>query len=112
MTVLHRSLTPDDRRRHVRAWFHCTGAGRDRHPLHWSGPIVAFYRDVIGLKSTTKRSDGRIVFFQLAEGFGGHTSVLALFRYDMEAAGGTPAGEQPPATGPASSLHHLALSLP
>ena len=72
--------------------------------------MVAFYRDVIGLKPMAKRSDGRIVFFQLAEGFGGHTSVLALFRYDLEAAGGTPAGEQPPATGPASSLLHLALS--
>ncbi|MBI1418882.1 MAG: VOC family protein [Limimaricola sp.] len=74
--------------------------------------MVAFYRDVIGLEPLNDPGNGRIVFLRIAEGFGGHTSVLALFRYDIEAAGRTRAGEVPPATGPGSSLHHLALSLP
>lgn len=74
--------------------------------------MVAFYRDVIGLEPLNDPNNGRIVFLRIAEGFGGHTTVLALFRHDIEAAGRTRAGELPPATGQGSSLHHLALSLP
>jgi catechol 2,3-dioxygenase-like lactoylglutathione lyase family enzyme len=68
--------------------------------------MVAFYRDVLGLELLRRREEGRIVFFRLADGFAGHTAVLALFE-DAAAeivAGG--AGER------RSSLHHLALSLP
>lgn len=74
--------------------------------------MVAFYRDVIGLAPLNDPDNGRIVFFRIAEGFGGHTSVLALFRHDIEGAGQTRGGDLPPATGPGSSLHHVALSLP
>ena len=62
--------------------------------------MEGFYRDVIGLELLAHREPG-IAFFKVAGGFAGHTCVLALFG---------PGAEQP-ATGIASSLHHLALSL-
>lgn len=74
--------------------------------------MVTFYRDVIGLEPMNDPDKGDIVFFRIAEGFDGHTAVLALFRHDIEGAGKTRAGVEPPATGPGSSLHHLAMSLP
>ena len=74
--------------------------------------MVTFYRDVIGLEPMNDPENGDIVFFRIAEGFAGHTAVLALFRHDIEGAGNTRAGTEPPASGPGSSLHHLALSLP
>ena len=74
--------------------------------------MVAFYRDVIGLEPMNDPENGDIVFFRIAEGFAGHTVVLALFRHDIEGAGNTRAGTAPPASGSGSSLHHLALSLP
>lgn len=66
--------------------------------------MVAFYRDVIGLDIMTGNASSAIVFFRIAEGVAGHTTVLALFRSD--ATGGAPV------TGARSSLHHIALSLP
>ncbi len=60
--------------------------------------MFAFYRDVIGLEPL--RSDGPIRFLKIAEGYAGHTAVLALF-----------AAEEAPATGEGSSLHHLALTV-
>jgi catechol-2,3-dioxygenase len=39
--------------------------------------MQAFYRDVIGLE--LMRRFERVVFFRLAEGFGGHIQILALF---------------------------------
>ena len=74
--------------------------------------MVMFYREVIGLQPINKADNGKITFLRIAEGFEGHTAVLALFRHDIEGAGKTRAGNLPPATGPGSSLHHLALSLP
>ncbi|RMH47692.1 MAG: VOC family protein [Alphaproteobacteria bacterium] len=76
------------------------------------GAMVAFYRDVIGLEPMRDAKDAPIVFFRIADGFQGHTAILALFRHDIEGAGRTRAGDRPPATGPGSSLHHIALSLP
>jgi catechol 2,3-dioxygenase-like lactoylglutathione lyase family enzyme len=64
--------------------------------------MTAFYRDVLGLRVLSRRDDRRIVFFRLADGFAGHTAVLALFA--------EPEGEV--AAGQHSSLHHLALTLP
>lgn len=75
------------------------------------GAMVAFYRNVIGLEPMREPQDAPIVFFRIADGFEGHTAVLALFRHDIEGAGQTLAGDRPPATGPGSSLHHIALSL-
>lgn len=74
--------------------------------------MVAFYRDIIGLELLTGGHRDSITFFKIAEGFDGHTSVLALFKNDA----GNPAmheqSDQSPYTGAQSSLHHLALSLP
>ena len=74
--------------------------------------MVAFYRDIIGLELLTGGHRDSISFFKIADGFGGHTSVLALFRHDA----GNPAmheqTNEPPQTGACSSLHHIALSLP
>lgn len=69
-----------------------------------------FYGEVIGLEPLAER-DGGITFFRIAEGYGGHTAVLALFgpgagRPDLHAV-----SRQAPETGPRSSLHHIALSL-
>ena len=68
--------------------------------------MVAFYRDVLGLELLQSRDDGRIVFFRIADGFAGHTAVLALFE---ESAAEVVAGRAGPRR---SSLHHLALALP
>ena len=74
--------------------------------------MVAFYRDVIGLEPMNDPDNSAIVFFRIAEGFAGHTAILALFRHDIEGAGQTLGGAMPPATGPGSSLHHIALTVP
>jgi len=74
--------------------------------------MVAFYRDVIGLKIVPDGHRDGITFLAIGEvgsGFGGHTPVLALFSYDM--AGQIPDAPRPE-TGTRSSLHHIALSLP
>jgi catechol-2,3-dioxygenase len=68
--------------------------------------MTAFYRDVIGLEQMTY--DGDIVFFKIAEGFAGHTQVLALFHALIDPnAGGRFTGYDPGKT----TLHHLAFSV-
>ena len=74
--------------------------------------MVAFYRNIIGLDHLFGYHQDGIVFFKIAEGFGGHTSVLALFRPDAGRPELHPQSTEPPLTGARSSLHHLALSLP
>lgn len=75
--------------------------------------MVTFYQDVIGLERLSGGHRDAITFFRIAEGFGGHTSVLALFQYaDRGPSDLNPAGDAPPLTGAGSSLHHFALSLP
>ncbi len=74
--------------------------------------MVAFYRDVIGLEPLNDPDNGRIVFLRIADGFAGHTAILALFNHNVEGAGRTSASVTPPKTGSSSSLHHIALSLP
>ena len=73
--------------------------------------MVFFYRDIIGLELLTGGHRDSITFFKITEGFDGHTSILALFRYDA----GNPAMHEQsalaPETGSGSSLHHVALSL-
>ena len=64
--------------------------------------MTAFYRDVLGLPVLSRRDGSGIVLFRLADGFAGHTAVLALFDEP----------EDEPVAGPRSSLHHLALTLP
>ncbi|MCG6903545.1 MAG: VOC family protein [Rhodobacter sp.] len=64
--------------------------------------MADFYENTIGLQRLSGDHNSGIIFFGIAEGFGGHTAVLALFRHDAA----------PPQTGAGSSLHHIALSLP
>ncbi|MEM7042832.1 MAG: VOC family protein [Pseudomonadota bacterium] len=74
--------------------------------------MAAFYRDIIGLEHLSGDHRDGIIFFKIAEGFAGHTAVLALFRPDAGRPELHPQGTEPPATGAGSSLHHLALSMP
>jgi catechol 2,3-dioxygenase-like lactoylglutathione lyase family enzyme len=74
-------------------------------------PMVAYYRDIIGLDVLRAFPDRGIVFFKVAEGFAGHTTVLALFA-DGAGTADTPADpRKPPIAGAHSSLHHIALGL-
>ena len=76
-------------------------------------PMRVFYEDVLGLERLTGNASDGIIFFRIAEGFGGHTSVLALFRNDAGTRPGLhPKTKSTPETGARSSLHHIALSLP
>lgn len=74
--------------------------------------MAEFYEHIIGLEHLSGDHRSGIVFFKIAESFGGHTSVLALFRADAGRADIHPTSTEPPYTGERSSLHHLALSLP
>lgn len=74
--------------------------------------MAAFYRDIIGLEHLGGDHRDGIIFFKIAEGFGGHTAILALFHYDAGRRELHARSQEPPATGAGSSLHHLALSLP
>ena len=73
--------------------------------------MVKFYCDVLGLQPLTGDESSDIVFFKIAEGYGGHTTVLALFRHDAGRADIHPQGPDAPETGAKSSLHHLALTV-
>ena len=61
--------------------------------------MAAFYRDIIGLEHLSGDYRDGIVFFKIAEGFGGHTAVLALFHHDAGRRDLHPRGTEPPATG-------------
>lgn len=74
------------------------------------GQMVAFYGDMLGLERMSGNAVEGIVFFRIAEGFGGHTQVLALF--DKALTGQHSTGGDAPETGARSALHHIALSLP
>jgi len=76
--------------------------------------MATFYEDIIGLTRLSPREDQSIVFFKIAEGFEGHTTVLALFDFKAPSSrqGLHPSHPAVPETGVGSSLHHLALSLP
>ena len=69
-----------------------------------------FYGEVIGLKILSRRDQG-ITFFKIADGYAGHTTVLALFDQLTGQAKGQQEAEERPATGSGSALHHLALTL-
>ena len=73
--------------------------------------MFEFYRDIIGLEIMNDTRDEGIVFFKICSGFGGHTSVLALFLPDAGRQDLHPHGTKKPETGATSSLHHLALTV-
>lgn len=73
--------------------------------------MKTFYRDIVGLPILEDWSDTTgIVFFKIGAGYGGHTTVLALFDQ-----GATQRDVHENATrtvsGAGSSLHHLALTI-
>ena len=75
--------------------------------------MAAFYGDVLGLEPMPGNAAPGITFFRIAEGFGGHTQILALFDKALTPRPGLHSvGQQAPETGARSSLHHIALSLP
>lgn len=74
-------------------------------------PMIAFYRDMLGLEILEGSHSDGIVFFQLGESYGGHTSVLALFHHDGQQRAVHPESVGRPVTGAGSSLHHLALTV-
>ena len=63
--------------------------------------MFEFYRDIVGLEVLRDTRNDGIAFFRICAGFAGHTTILALFG----------SGPDAPATGAASSLHHLALTV-
>ena len=77
------------------------------------GKMTEFYSYVLGLERMQGNVAEGIVFFRIAEGFGGHTQVLALFdKQYVSRPGLHPTGMEAPVTGAGSSFHHLAFSLP
>ena len=73
--------------------------------------MEAFYGDIIGLPVLSGGHRDGIVFFNLGESYGGHTSVLALFQHDAPQRAVHPDAPQVPVAGAGSSLHHLALTV-
>lgn len=65
------------------------------------GPMLAFYRDVIGLELLPHR-EARRVFFRIGAGHANHIKVLALFETQA------PDDLNP---GARTALHHLALNI-
>ncbi len=74
--------------------------------------MTAFYRDVVGLEPLSGEYSRHIQFFRIGSGFGGHTTIVALFHADEVPDTDHSKTDLPPATGRGSSLHHLALTLP
>lgn len=74
--------------------------------------MAAFYGEVLGLERMEGSASPGIVFFRIAEGFGGHTQILALFEKTVtDSPGLHPTGLDAPETGARSSLHHIALTI-
>lgn len=71
--------------------------------------MVAFHRDALGLE-VLRRFGGDIAFLRVADGFGGHTQIVGLFRDGMPSNFRRRewAGHEPART----TLHHFALSIP
>jgi len=74
--------------------------------------MANFYQNIIGLEHLSGDSEDGIIFYKIAEGFSGHTSVLALFRPDVGRPEIHKLSTEKPIAGARSSLHHIALSLP
>ena len=86
--------------------FQIQGLGEVAIRCRQLSPMVEFYRDVLGLELLPGEYSPNIVFFRIADGVAGHTTVLALFEEPDSLA------ETSPSTASANStLHHLALGL-
>ena len=73
--------------------------------------MFEFYRDIVGLEVLSDTRDDGIAFFRICPGFGGHTTILALFHATAGRANLHPRATVAPETGAKSSLHHLALTV-
>lgn len=74
-------------------------------------PMIDFYETTLGLERMSGDHRSGIVFFRIAPGFGGHTTVLALFAADAPQRAVHPTGARGVAAGAGSSLHHIALTV-
>ncbi len=74
--------------------------------------MAAFYHEIIGLTVIPGGYRDTIVFLRIADGYAGHTAILALFSADDRGQFTDDTGTFNPATGAASSLHHFALTIP
>ncbi|MDA7946297.1 MAG: VOC family protein [Hyphomicrobiaceae bacterium] len=70
--------------------------------------MVAFYRDIIGLEILSRRNNNAIVFFRIADGYAGHTAVLALFQDETDVATRPGWADRDASE---TSLHHFALTV-
>ncbi len=73
--------------------------------------MFEFYRNIVGLEVLSDTRDAGVAFFRICAGYGGHTTVLALFHHTAGRPDLHPSGSDAPETGAKSSLHHLALSV-
>jgi len=69
--------------------------------------MFEFYRDVVGLEVKAKWEE--VAFLKIAEGYGGHTQVLALFAMERASNADRPQWEQVDVRH--TTLHHLALTI-
>jgi hypothetical protein len=89
------------------------GSGQIAMRCNALAPMIAFHPEIIGLTRISGNADTGIVVVRIANGFAGHTSVLALFENTRGPRPGLQAkARDAPATGAASPLHHIALDLP
>ena len=73
--------------------------------------MVDFYENTLGLDRMPGDHGTGIAFFRIGKGFGGHTTVLALFQADAPQRDVHPTGSASIETGAGSSLHHIALTV-
>ncbi|MEL7229162.1 MAG: VOC family protein [Pseudomonadota bacterium] len=92
--------------------FQVAGLGEVAIRCDAMAPMVDFYHRIIGLELLSGGPTADITFFRIAEGVGGHTTVLALFDKRAGRSDLHDVSAEKPFTGPRSSLHHIALSLP
>jgi catechol 2,3-dioxygenase len=91
------ALTANEKRTSVR------GLGEIALRVNSLDAMQKFYEEVIGLPLMTRDSDS--AFFKIADGYGGHTQVLALFdRSKSPDYRGTDA--------PTSTIDHIAFEIP
>lgn len=74
--------------------------------------MADFYENIIGLERLRGDHNAEIIFFKIADGFAGHTCILALFQRPTGLSESDPEKSAGPQPGIRSSLHHIALSLP
>lgn len=70
----------------------------------------AFYEEDIGLPVLRHFPEERMTFFRIADGFAGHTTILALFPEDWPSNGADHAWRG--RVSESTTLHHFALSIP